>query len=153
MLALAIATLTLSATPELTEKQLQILNTLNASGPRIDACVARYHEEQPGLKGEAKVSVDVDPEGKLRTANVTTGLPQARTLRDCLVVVARAWSLPPPESEDGGKLSITIPVRPGAKFRIPKPGEKPPEPDASEEEPPPPQWFNPASTGFLPSGW
>lgn len=138
-------------TPELTPRQLQILNTLNESGPRIDGCVARYLTEQPGRKGAAEIAVTPDPEGRVRAVDVTTALPQARSLRACLERVARTWALPPPQ-KDSARLSLTVPVAPGAKFRIPKPGEEPPKPD-KDEDAPPPTWFNPASSGFLPKGW
>lgn len=150
MFVMALLASTLGTTPDLSPRQLAILETVNSSGPRIDRCVARYLEEQPGRKGIAKITVEAGPEGRPQTTKVATDLPQARTLRSCLEQVARTWALPPPK-EGSGKLELSVPVYPGAKFRIPKPGEEPPEPE--KEEAPPPKWFNPASTGFLPSGW
>jgi len=148
------AVVALAAPPpaELSPRQLAILETINASGPQIDACVARYVEEQPGAKGLAKVQIRADAEGRVDAARVTTELPQARTLRACLARVARSWRLPPP-AEDHARLELAVPVYAGAAFRIPKPGEAKKPESKDDEEPPPPKWFNPASAGFLPSGW
>ena len=141
-----------SAPPELSPRQLAILNTINASGPRIDQCVARALEEQPGRKGVAKLAVLPREDGRVRAVEVVTALPQARSLRACLERVARTWSLPAPK-KDSARLSLTVPVAAGAQFRIPKPGEEPKAPNEDDEEAPPPTWFNPSSTGFLPNGW
>jgi hypothetical protein len=148
MLALT-ALVAVAAAPELTTAQLQLLNTINRSGPRIDACVERYLSEQPGQKGLAKITVVATLEGRVQTSNATTRLPQARSLKSCLVQVARSWALPTPK-KDGAKLEIAVPIQAGAKFKIPKPGEEPEPPQGSDEEPPPPTWFNAGNTGFLP---
>ena len=109
-----------------------IRSTLNGSAKAIDGCIGRYLKEQPKADGDAKVTVVVQKSGQTKSAAVQTKLPQARTLRRCLEVVAEGWTFPKPR--ESTTLGVTIPVVEGAKFRVPAPGEKPPE-KAEKEEP------------------
>ncbi len=143
--------LLLAATPQPASEQVQaqIIDVLNATGPSIDACVARYVAEQPSQAGVATVTATVDSEGRTRQVAVSTPLPQARTLRTCLERVGMQWRFPVPKMETG-KLSFRMPVQRGAKFKMRKPGEPPP-PPPEPGEPPPPDLVNLSSTHFLPT--
>ncbi len=110
-----------------------IRKTLNASGPAIDKCTGRYLTEQPAARGQARIDVTVAKTGRVKKAEVTTKLPQARTLRLCLEFVARAWTFPPPRKP--APFGLTVPVAPGSKFRLAAAGEKPPPPAKKKEEP------------------
>ena|SRR5688572_6899430 len=117
---------------------------INASGPAIDACTARYLEEQPGSEGLAKIAIQVGKGGLVSSAAVDTPLPQARSLKECLERIARTWRMPPPQTDKPDELKLQIPVKKGAKFKIYGPGEQPP-PEAADQ----PQGFLQFTPSFL----
>lgn len=121
--------------PSTSEKaaEMAVRKMLNASGGSIDQCAQRYLLEQPGAKGQARIDVKVRADGKAIEPVVQTGLKQARTLRLCLEAVAKTWRFPKPRGPT--PLGITIVVAEGVKFRVPAPGEKPPDRKPEEKEP------------------
>src|SRR5262245_51594187 len=103
-------------------------NAINGTAGAIDACTARYLEEQPGTDGSAKISIKIGKGGVVVAASVDTTLTQPRSLKECLERIARGWKLPPPQTDQPDDLSLQIPVKKGYKFKIYAPGEqKPPE--------------------------
>jgi hypothetical protein len=118
--------------------------SINATGPAIDACTARYLEEQPGSEGVAKVAIQIGKGGVVSSAAVDTPLPQPRSLKECLERIARGWRMPPPQTDKPDELKLQIPVKKGAKFKIYGPGEQPP-PEAANE----PQGFLQFTPSFL----
>ncbi len=116
--------------------EAEVRAVFNKSGPALDQCVAKYLAEYPAADGKATIAVEIADTGKVVKATVDTALSGARNLRYCFESVAKTWTFPPPNQEKVS-LSITLAVRPGAKFRIPEPGEKPP----------------PAEQGAQPEGW
>jgi hypothetical protein len=107
-------------------------SAINATGPAIDACTQRYVEENPGAAGQAKVSVRVVKGGAVESAKVETSLLQPRSLKECLERIAKGWRLPAPQTEQPDLLTLQIPVKKGAKFKIYAPGEQPPQ-EAKEQ--------------------
>ncbi len=117
---------------------------INATGSAIDACTDRYIEENPGTQGQAKISIQIVKGGVVKSAVVETVLTGARSLRDCLERVARGWRFPEPQTDKPDALSLQIPVKKGAKFKIYAPGEQPP-PEAAQQ----PQGFLQFTPSFL----
>lgn len=133
--------------------QIKVIDTINQSGPAIDACVNRYVQEYPSAQGKLSLSVMVGPDGRVVSSRAETALPGARNLRPCIEGVARRWRLPEPK-EESATLGIDIPVRPGAKFKLKKPGEKEPKPKKSpKQEEPGFMRIQPTGWGFTPNGW
>lgn len=119
-------------------------NAINATAAQIDGCTDRYLVEQPGTKGIVKVSVKIVKGGAVGHALAETSLTQPRSLKECLERIARTWRLPEPETDQPDNLSLEIPVRPGAKFKLYGPDEQPP-PKANDE----PQGFLQFTPQFL----
>ena len=144
---LAFLLLTASAEPSADDKakyEAAARTAINATAGAIDACSARYIEEQPGSEGTAKLSIKIGKGGVVISAVVETALPQHRSLKDCLERVARGWRLPAPQTDQPDDLSLNIPVKKGYKFKIYGPGEQPP-PDQAEQ----PQGFLQFTPSFL----
>lgn len=118
--------------------------SINATGPAIDGCNERYLEENPGNEGSAKISIKIVKGGVVGAALVDTSLQQARSLKECIERIARGWRFPPPQTENPDELSLQIPVKKGAKFKIYGPGEQPPK-EAAEQ----PQGFLQFAPKFL----
>ena len=85
----------------------------------------------------------------MKKAEVTTKLPQARTLRLCLEFVARGWTFPPPR--EPAPFGLTVPVAPGSKFRLAAAGEKPPPKAEKNKEKSPKGFLNLGAGTFLPT--
>ncbi|MEQ9497024.1 MAG: AgmX/PglI C-terminal domain-containing protein [Deltaproteobacteria bacterium] len=111
----------------------KVRSTLNATGPAIDACNARYHNENPKTQGVATVVVKVGESGAVTKTRIDTSLEGARHLRLCLESVAKRWKFPRPNKVDQ-EFSLKIPVGVEGKFYIPGPGEKPKEPEAKKPD-------------------
>jgi hypothetical protein len=107
---------------------------INATAAAIDACTERYLEENPGTQGDATVSVKIVKGGAVGSARIDTALSQARSIRDCLERIARGWRFPAPQTEQPDDLSLKIPVKKGAKFKLYAPGEQRPPEKAAEPE-------------------
>lgn len=137
--AVALAQPSDEAKKEAKKAQEMARKSINSTGAQIDACSERYLVENPGQKGQAKVSVRIVKGGRVDRAEVTTSLPQARTLRLCLERIAKTWRLPAPKSDKPDELSIQVPVVKGYKFKIYGP----------DEEPPPPPPGQPKAQGFI----
>lgn len=102
-----------------------VIQRINAAAPRIDACTARYLAEYPKADGTLVLELQVGKDGKVRAAKAQTKMEGARHLRPCIEAVGRALVLPPIEA--ARVLPIPIRVAAGARFRVLKPGEAPPE--------------------------
>ena len=109
-------------------------NAINATGSAIDGCTGRYLEEQPGSKGVVKLSIKVVKGGVVSNALAETTLTQHRSLKDCLERIARTWRFPEPQTEQPDALTLQIPVKKGAKFKIYGPDEKPPAEEQGEPQ-------------------
>lgn len=153
LIALSLVAATGPADESTVEK---IIAAINASAPRIDACVARYTEEYPKAKGVAKLEVVVGEAGKISKARAQTSLEGARHLRPCLEQAAESWKLPPPR-DPKASLSVNVEVEKGQSFKLLTPKEQAAaeaerkaaaeEAGAEKEEP----LFKIGN--FLPSGW
>jgi hypothetical protein len=141
--------LALAAEPSEEEKKKyeEVARTaINATAAAIDGCTERYLEENPGTQGEAKISVTIVKGGVVSNAKVDTGLPQARSIRECLERIAKGWRLPEPQTDKPDDLSLKIPVRKGLKFKLYAPGEQRP-PEAAAQ----PEGFLQFTPTFLPT--
>src|SRR5688572_27581185 len=133
----ALLVLSISAEPAEEEQkkyEAAARSAINATASAIDACTGRYIEENPEGSGDAKVSVKVIKGGVVGSATVDTALPQARSLRECLERIAKGWRFPAPQTDKPDDLSLKIPVKKGAKFKLYGPGEQPPAEQAKEPE-------------------
>jgi hypothetical protein len=125
-LALAAPALTRAEAPptgEAARIEAQVRQMLNASGPRLDACVARHAEEYPSVDGRATIVATVKQDGSVLSARVETALEGARNLRFCLEQAAKTWRFPEANAATV-EVKIQVPVKKGANFRLPAPGEK-----------------------------
>jgi outer membrane biosynthesis protein TonB len=130
---------------EMAATKLRIIRMINQSGPGIDRCNQRYLSEVPGQGGQATISLVIDPKGKVTRSRVECALPNSRTLKTCIDMVARRWAFPPPEKERTFTLQVPVSAE---RFRIRLPGESEDAPPAQEEDP---GFMN--LSGFLPEGW
>ena len=109
-------------------QQLAVYNVLAPTAPQIDQCTARYATEFPDRKGELTISVQVMDGGRVQDVSVKTELKASDRLTDCVATIARLWRF----SRGPFSLSLPVPVAPGTKLKLKKPGEKdPPAPGAS----------------------
>lgn len=109
-------------------QQLAVYGVLAPTAPQIDQCTARYSTEFPDRKGELTISVQVMDGGRVQDVSVKTELKASDRLTDCVATIARVWRF----SRGPFSLSLPVPVAPGAKLKLKKPGEKdPPAPAAS----------------------
>src|SRR5688572_11132118 len=108
-------------TPE--EVQQKVYQALMASAGAIDACNERYLVENPTESGKVELTATIIKDGTVPAAQANSALPGGRDLRPCLEKVAKSWKLPPIHVETE-KLSLTVNVKKGVKFKLRKPGEK-----------------------------
>jgi hypothetical protein len=144
----AIAALLVAQAKPLTPAEIQekVYKTLTAAGPAIDSCTEAYSNEFPTEVGKVELAVTVVKDGTVGPVVVNTALNGARNLRLCLEYAAKKWKFPPINTE-AEKLSLTIAVRKGLKFALPKPGEKKADAPVGQKQ---------EDTGFVsftPSGW
>lgn len=140
------------AAPPMNAEQIKVIDSINATGPAIDACVNKYLTEYPSQRGHVMLAVSVNAEGKVASSKATTSLEGARNLRPCLEAVGKTWTFPPPKDKTAD-LNLKIGVMPGTRFRLRKPGDPPPEPKAEPKPEPGAVKLQPTGWGFLPGGW
>jgi hypothetical protein len=139
------------AAQQAAQKQAEELvhRSISATSAAIDACNDAYTAEYPAAQGSARIDVKVAKDGTVAQATVTVNLEGARNLRPCLERVAKGWRFPAHGQADAQPLSMTVPVRKGAKFVLKRPGDKsePAKPAAgggAQEE---------SLVDFMPTGW
>ena len=107
----------------------QVRAALNAQGAAFDACTARYLREYPEAEGRATLRLEVGPKGRVVRARADTRLVGARNLRPCLEAAGKNVRFPVSPQGGPGRLSLTVPVGKGVRFRLWGPDERPPEPE------------------------
>ena len=122
------------------EFQDKLYGEINGSAPRVDRCTGKYVDVYPERRGIVSVSLDLTPYGKAQNVKVRTSLKGQDNLLGCIKDVIRRWQFPKVE-HNKVDLAFQIPVAEGAKFRLLRPGEKPPPRPKGKKAPP--------SSGFL----
>ncbi|MCK6548294.1 AgmX/PglI C-terminal domain-containing protein [Myxococcota bacterium] len=102
----------------------QVYRAIGATASAIDACNDAYVAEYPASQGTAKIEVKVAKDGSVVGASVTTALEGARNLRPCLERVAKSWRFPAHGADQPQPMSMSVPIRKGAKFVLKRPGDK-----------------------------
>jgi hypothetical protein len=125
------------------QADIKVRTALNAAGGSIDACTDRYLSEYPAADGKADIALTVLKNGMVQKATVEVGLEGARNLKPCLEAAGRGIKFPD-VANDGATLKITVPIKKGAKFRVPMPGDPPPEGAKPQDE---------GFVQFLPADW
>ena len=128
----------------------KLVTAINAGGPGIDGCVARYSKEYPQSDGTVRLNMTVGLDGRVSGADAQTGLKGARNLRPCLERVAKGLKFPAPKTAKPVQMGISVPVKKGAKFKLYAEGEAPP-PKKDEPEPPRVLRFN--GGAWFPTAW
>lgn len=103
----------------------KIVAAINAQAGTIDACTARYLKEYPAAKGSVALALEVEREGAVKSAKATTSLTGARNLRPCIEKAGRAVKFPAPNTEKPARLTLSVPVQKGAKFKLYAKGDEP----------------------------
>jgi hypothetical protein len=130
---------TLKVIEKVTDKpefKMAVWNTISGASRSIDSCVDRYTSVFAGNKGTVSIGFDLAPDGRVQRSRVSSGLPSQQSLHDCLDAIVRLWRFPEIHTAQVS-LTINVNVAKGAKFKLLKPGEKPPPPSPSA--PPPPE--------------
>lgn len=120
-----------------------IRKALNGAGPAVDACVERYLVERPTTDAKATLDLSVVKTGMVDKCTVEAPVENARSLKECLERAAKGIKFPSP-GDGGATLKLEVPVKKGAKFRVPEPGEKPPAAEGQGDD---------GFVQFFPTGW
>ena len=112
----------IAATPQW---QKAMVDAVNATGPMIDRCNERYLALHQGSRGSATLFLNVGSNGQVKKVKLTTDLRAYDNLSVCLRDIARRWRFPPVEGNTVTS-QVRVPVQAGAKFKLLRPGEKPP---------------------------
>lgn len=112
--------------------QLKVWQALMASATQIDACTQKYTSEFPDRVGSVSITVGIGSDGRVQTVKTDTDLKAPDRLNGCLGSVARSWRLPGHSGEEPASLTLKVEVKKGQKFKLLKPGEKPPAAPAAQ---------------------
>ena len=110
---------------ETPEFQMAMWRQINGTGPQIDRCTSKYLATNAGAKGAVNITFSLSADGRVARRRLTTGLRGQDRIISCLTAVTRQWRFPPIGTSKVDS-SVTVPVAAGVKFKMLKPGEKPP---------------------------
>lgn len=129
--------------------ELAIYKTIMGSAPQIDACTEAYTNEFPSESGQARIVTTVVKDGSVGKVQVSAPMGGVRNLLPCLEKVAKGWRFPKlAASTESVQMSLAVVVKKGAKFAIPKPGEKQETPPEEKKE-----GQDDSFVQFTPTGW
>jgi hypothetical protein len=116
------------AAPKVTDSpkfKMAMWRQISRTGPQVDRCTAKYLSVNPGSTGSVDVWFSLAADGRVARRRLKSSLRGQDRLLSCLTDVTRQWRFP---SIGTSKVdsAMTVQVAEGVKFKMLKPGEKPP---------------------------
>jgi TonB family protein len=86
-----------------------IVKTVTAHTPDVQACLTEEKKDKPDVSGTAELGIVVSPAGKVTDVKVLSTDTKAPKLDACIVGKVKAWAFPKPQG--GGEASFRYPFK------------------------------------------